>query len=217
MEFRISWEAGLWSMSLAFVLCTVVAWTYVLTFSGLSYSRSYVQALAVGGVLSAMVMLAIGNDIARGLGLMGALSLIRFRASLKEPRDLLFIFASQGIGVACGVQSYAVAVLGTVIFAITTAFVSWSSFGTRRQFDAVLRLHLPDDPTSHSELDALLRRHCLEHALLNLRDLAGQTQEHSYQLKFSNAATKGQLVSELGRLPGVSGINLLMQDRTVEI
>lgn len=217
MELRLGWELGLWSLCLAFVLCTVVAWVYVLTYQGLSYSRGFVQAIALGGTLSAMVMLAIGNDIARGLGLMGALSLVRFRSSLKDPRDLLFVFASLGIGVACGVQSFTLAALGTGVFAVAALYVSWSSFGSRHQFDAVLRLHLPTSQRRVEELTALLDKHCEAHALLNLRDLGAQSQEHAYQLKFFDADAKGTFVAELNQLEGVSAVTLLMQDRTIEV
>src|SRR5205807_7244464 len=126
----------LWSTSMAFVLSTVVAWVYVHTSSGLSYSRTFVQTLTVCATLSAMVMLAIGNDIARGLGLMGALSLVRYRVTLKDSRDLMFVFASLAVGVSCGVQAYAVAALGIAVFSLATVYVSWSSFGSRQHFDA---------------------------------------------------------------------------------
>jgi hypothetical protein len=204
-------------MLLSLILCIAIAWVYVFTYQGLSYSKGFTQSLALGGMLSATVMLAIGNDIARGLGLMGALSLVRFRASLKEPRDLLFVFASQGIGVACGVQAYAVALLGTVAFTLAALYISVSSFGSKHQFDAVLRLRLPIDAAQQAAFNRLLDKHCESHALLNLRDLGADGQEHSYQLKFYDVDAKGSFVAELSKIDGASAITLLMQDRTVEV
>src|SRR5260221_2192998 len=113
MEVRIGWDLVLWAMLLAFALSMVVSWTYVLTYQGLSYSRGFVQTLAMGGMISTLVMLSIGDDIARGIGLVGALTVIRFRSTLKDSRDLMFIFASLALGVACGVQAFSVAVVGT--------------------------------------------------------------------------------------------------------
>jgi uncharacterized membrane protein YhiD involved in acid resistance len=217
MDQHVSWQIALWSLSLAFVLGTVVAWVYELTYQGLSYSRTFVHSLALGGLLSALVMLAIGNDIARGLGLMGALSVVRFRASLKEPRDLLFMFASLGVGVACGVQSYPVAAIGTAVFCVAAVYTSWSSFGSRLQFDAVLRLVLPVNPALGERLEKLLEQHCANHALLNLRDLGGGSQEHAYQLKLTDPKERATLLAEVGKLEGASGITFLAQDRTVEV
>ena len=81
-------------MLLSFLLSMALSWVYTITYQGLSYSRGFVQTIALGGVVSALVMLAIGNDIARGLGLVGALTVVRFRTTLKDTRDLMFIFAS---------------------------------------------------------------------------------------------------------------------------
>ena len=75
----------------------------------------FVQSLAVAGVVSDLVVLAVGDNHARGIGLVGALTVIRFRSTLKDPRDLSFAFASLATGVAAGAHAYAAAVLGTVV------------------------------------------------------------------------------------------------------
>src|SRR5206468_2550670 len=106
VDLRVGWDSALLSMVLAIALSMGIAWAYVLTYHGPSYSRSFVQTVALAGVISSMVMLAIGNDIARGLGLVGALTVVRFRSTLKDTRDLLFVFASLAVGVACGVQAF---------------------------------------------------------------------------------------------------------------
>ena len=90
------WQAVLVSMLLAFAATVAIAVSYILTYRGLSYSRSYVQALVVGGIVAAMLMLAIGNSLARGIGIVGTLALIRFRTNLRDPLDMVFIFASFG-------------------------------------------------------------------------------------------------------------------------
>jgi uncharacterized membrane protein YhiD involved in acid resistance len=188
-----------------------------MTYSGMSYSRGLVQSLALGGILSTMIMLAIGNDIARGLGLMGALSVVRFRATLKDPKDLLFVFASQGLGVACGVQAYMVAVMGALVFSVAAVYASWSSFGSKHQFDAILRVTVPTLQRKVDEFNAVLANHCASHALLNLRDLGPETQEHSYHIKFFDADDKGLLVTDLYKIEGISGVTLLMQDQLIEV
>jgi hypothetical protein len=81
METRIGWDLTLAALLLAFALSMVISWVYVATYQGLSYLRSFANTLAIAGVVSALVMLAIGDDVARGLGLVGALTVIRFRTS----------------------------------------------------------------------------------------------------------------------------------------
>jgi hypothetical protein len=83
-------------------------YTYEKTFLGLSYSRNFVQALVLSSVVAATVMQAIGDNVGRGLGMLGALSIVRFRTSFKDPRDIMFLFA------ALGLVSAAVSLLGAL-------------------------------------------------------------------------------------------------------
>jgi uncharacterized membrane protein YhiD involved in acid resistance len=217
MEQRIGWELALASLSLAVALSMAVAWVYTVTHEGLSYLRSFVQSLALGGLISATVMLAIGDDVARGLGVVGALTIVRFRTTLKDTRDLMFVFASLASGVACGVQSYAIAVLGAGMFVAATLYLSWSGFGSRRQYDAVLRLRMPFSPTQERALPEVLERHCRRFVLVNMREAGANMHEHAYQVQLTNPAAKAMLLRDLGTLPGLSGAMLLLQDSSVEV
>lgn len=110
-----------YTLILAFILSSVIAWTYEKTFLGLSYSRNYVQALVLSSVVAATVMQAIGDNVGRGLGMLGALSIVRFRTSFKDPRDIMFIFASLGAGIGCGVFAWGAAT------AVPSPSASWRS------------------------------------------------------------------------------------------
>src|SRR5574344_2193301 len=69
-----------YTLLLAFVLSSLIGYTYEKTFLGLSYSRNFVQALVLSSVVAATVMQAIGDNVGRGLGMLGALSIVRFRS-----------------------------------------------------------------------------------------------------------------------------------------
>lgn len=216
MDTRIGWELTLASLLLSFVLSMTVAWVYVLTYQGLSYMRSFASTLAIAGVVSCLVMLAIGDDVARGLGLVGALTIIRFRTTLKDTRDLMFAFASLAVGVACGVLAFPVAIAGTAVFGLAMVYISWSAFGSRRNFNAVLRLRVPAETDAQRALNGVLARYAPSHVLINLRDLGGGAQEHAYHLHLRDPLNKGRLIQDLSELPGVGGATLLMQETSVE-
>jgi uncharacterized membrane protein YhiD involved in acid resistance len=217
MELRTGWETALASLLLAFALSMTVAWVYSATHAGLSYLRGFTQSLALGGIISAMVMLAIGDDVARGLGVVGALTIVRFRTTIKDTRDLMFVFASLASGVAAGVQSYAIAVIGTGLFTAAVLFLQWTAFGTHRQFDAVLRLRIPLDAPERRVFTEMLEQHCSRFVLVNLREAGNNLQEHSYQVQFSDPAAGARLLRELNALPGLTGAMLLMQDSSLEL
>jgi hypothetical protein len=217
VEQRIGWETALASLSLAFALSMVVAWVYSATHAGLSYLRGFTQSLAIGGIISASVMLAIGDDVARGLGVVGALTIVRFRTTIKDTRDLMFVFAGLAAGVACGVQSYAVAVIGTGVFSVAVAFLHVSGFGTHRQFDAVLRVRMPASSPELRAFTDLLGRYCRRFLLVNLREAGHDVYEHSYQVQFADPKAGPPLLRELNALPGLTGATLLMQDSSLEL
>ncbi|MHC4525970.1 MAG: DUF4956 domain-containing protein, partial [Planctomycetota bacterium] len=93
-------QSVLLSLLLAFILGQVLAWLYYFTHTGLSYSRSFVQSLILITVIVAMVMSTISGSFVMAVGLMGALSIIRFRNIIKDTRDIAFIFSALVIGMA---------------------------------------------------------------------------------------------------------------------
>lgn len=216
METRIGWDLALAALLLSYALSMTISWVYVATYSGLSYVRSFATTLAVAAVVAAIVMLAIGDDVARGLGLVGALTVIRFRTSLKDTRDLMFAFAALSIGVACGVLAFSIAILGTAVFCCAMAYLSFSEFGSRRLYNAVLRLQVPAGADEQRAISQALAKFAPSFVLINMRDLGGGTQEHAYHLKLRSAAEKGQILKSVSAISGVSGATLLMQDTSIE-
>lgn len=211
----LSWTTTLVSLLLTFGLVMLIAWTYGATYQGLAYLREFQHTLVLAGIVSTIVLLAIGNEIARGVGLVGALTLIRFRSTLKDPRDLAFAFASLGVGVASGARAYHAAVLGTAVFVLAAFYVSWSSFGRRRPFDAVLRALLPADPRSQQPFQDLLRRHCGAFSLVQLRAAGEARQEHVYHLRLAVASQESALAHELAAVPGVEEVEVLLHDASL--
>src|SRR5574344_995811 len=107
-----------YTLLLAFVLSSMIGFTYEKTFLGLSYSRNFVQALVLSSVVASTVMQAIGDNVGRGLGMLGALSIVRFRTSFKDPRDIMFLFAALGAGIGCAVPVSAPRISLTVCSAL---------------------------------------------------------------------------------------------------
>ena len=207
----------LMSLLLAFGLAQFIAAVYVWTFSGMSYSKGLVHAMVIGGTVSAMLMLAIGNNIAAGLGIAGGLALVRFRTALRDPRDMMFVFASLGAGLASGLGAHMVAVAGTLLFCIASSTLTVSDFGGHTRFDGLLRFQLPSD-ADDAEVTQLLRTYSRTVALVTLREKAqGRTMEYAYQVRLGDAKRRIDLVQALERLPGIKDVSLLLQDPTVEL
>jgi uncharacterized membrane protein YhiD involved in acid resistance len=217
MGTRIGWDIALASLLLSFASSMVIATVYTLTYHGIGYLRAFVQTIALSGIVAALVMLAIGDDIARGLGMVGALTLIRFRTTLKDTRDLIFVFASLGVGVACGVQAFSSAILGTLAFVLAAIYLSWSQFGSRLQFDLVLRFQAPSDPERGEQVRAVLDRYCRNLSLIDLRAAGDDAQEYAYHLKLTKVGTESSLMRDLELVPGVGGTSMFTRDASLEL
>ncbi|MCB9529818.1 MAG: DUF4956 domain-containing protein [bacterium] len=214
-------QAGL-SLLMAFVLAKGIAFAYEMTYEGLSYNRSYVQSLVLGGVVACVLMMAIGDNLARGLGILGTMALVRFRTNVRESRDLIFMFAALAVGVAAGVRAYAVGVTGAAAFGLVAAWVHWSPFARRVQFDGLLRFWLARDPdgqtTGADRVRVLLGAHCRRYTLVALRDVAqGETLEYAYQVQLRDTGRGDRLVEALGAVDGLTGLSLLLQDAHTEL
>ena len=207
-----------YSVLLCFALSTLIAIVYEKTFRGLSYSRNFVQALVLSSIVAATVMQAIGDSLARGLGMLGALAIIRFRTNLKDPRDIIFMFAALASGIACGVNGYSIAVVGTVGFCAVAVILYFSPFGQTSYFDGMLRFNIEIDPENSTRLEKILTHYCKVFALITLRDMAqGKRLDYAYHVKLRKGISQDEFIEELKAIQSIKGINLMLQETTIEL
>jgi hypothetical protein len=208
------------TLLLAWVLGQAIAAVYAATFRGLSYQRSFAQALVVGGIISAMLMMAIGNSLARGIGIAGTLALVRFRTNLRDPLDMVFIFTSFGVGIAVGTGNAMVAVVGTGVFlAVVSGMRVWG-FGAHKQHDGVIRLRVPSGPAATAAVLNVLHDRCRRFALITMRDVAQGTKVelvYHFSLLHTGSSHESGLVHALSSVEGAEGVGLSMQESTVEL
>ncbi len=206
------------SLLLAFILGQTIAWIYYATHSGLSYSRSFVQSLIMLTVVISMVMSVIANSFVTAVGLMGALSIIRFRNMIKDTRDICFIFFSLVIGMAAGSQRYAVAILGTVILSLVVLYLHFTAFGAHQPHNGFLRFVLKEPMGANSSIQKTLKRFCSNMTLISMQAGGeGQRAEYAYQLMIRNARKNELMLADLENIEGMEDISLTMQEQLLEV
>jgi uncharacterized membrane protein YhiD involved in acid resistance len=206
------------SLLICFVLTSALATVYRWTFQSLSYSRSFVHTMILSSMVVAMIIMTVGNSLARGLGILGSLAIVRFRTPVRDTRDLAFLFACLGIGVACGSAVYGVAVIGTVMIGGAAMLLHWSPFASRRQHEALLRFVLPKDSASEEKVKAIMRRTCSAFSLIALREIhQGELIEHCYQIRLLDPSYQSAIIGDLGEIEDLSEPNLLLHRSTVEL
>lgn len=208
----------IYSLLLAFVLSTTLAYVYQKTFRGLSYSRNYVQAIVLISIISAMIIQAIGDSLVRGIGIMAAMAVIRFRTNLKDPRDLLFLFAGLADGIACGAFAFTVAIIGTLSFSGAALLLYYSPLGPESYYDGMLRFNLPNHSSARERFENIMRNYCKAFSLVTLREIEqGDRLDYAYHIKLRRGRKHDALLSDLRDLDDLRGVNLMMQEATVDL
>ena len=126
----MSWEDILLNIVLAAVLGFFIFLSYAISHRGTIYSRKFNASLVILAVLTGTVMTVIGNNIALSLGMVGALSIVRFRTAVKDPLDLLYLFWSITTGITAGAGMYALGlVTAAVMIVMIYLFSHWQAKG----------------------------------------------------------------------------------------
>jgi uncharacterized membrane protein YhiD involved in acid resistance len=207
------------SLVLSFLLSTVFAAVYQFTFRGFTYSRSYIHTMVLGSMVTCMLIMAVGTNLARGMGILGTLSIIRFRTPVRDPRDAMFLFACLGVGIACGAGMPLVAAIGTFLISAAALLLHGLPFASRREYEGLLRFIIPArDAKAEQEVQETLKRYCGSFYLLGMRDAAqGDAMEYSYQVRLLDPAYQQDLVLALKNAENVADPVLILQRTTVEL
>lgn len=211
----LSTAAILQNLLLAYVLAQFIAWLYVWTHRGLSYSRNMVHSIVLLGMIVTMVMLVVGDSIARAFGLVGALAIIRFRTVVRDARDTTFIFLALAVGIAIGAQHAVVAILGTIVISLVAALLQFTDFGTRHADTGTLRVR--GEGALAGPLESLLDHWCRTHEMIALREgSSGQESEYAYEIRLFHPTEREDLLRAVRAIPGTTAVTVAIEERAEE-
>ena len=214
----MSGEQIICAMLASFILSVTVSAVYRWTYEGLSYSRSFVHTQVLAAIVTSILIMAIGNNLARGLGILGTLAIIRFRTPIRDPRDIIFLFACIAIGISCGASVFFVAMIGTLFFCLVALYLHWSPFASLRVYEALLRITIYTESESRDDVRKALERYCSSIVLVAMREAyQGDAIEFSYQVRLIDPTYQSDLVDALQQIDDVDDVNMLMHRATVEI
>jgi len=213
------WTAGdvVVNVTLAFVLGLFIAWVYRSTHRQMTVSFSFVNTLVLLSMLMALVMMVIGNNIARAFGLAGAMSIIRFRTVVKDTRDTAFVFFSLGAGMAAGTGNLMIAVLGSLLIGLYIGILHWSRHGaiSRNEYMVSFQM-LPTDDLRESKIyEPVFKRFCRGFHLVSVKsERLGEFIKLTFHLTLKNPDESEILVSELSNLEGLHKVALNFGETT---
>ena len=192
------------SLLVALVMGLFIYFVYRATYRGTLYSKNFNLTLILIVLITTVVMMIIGTNLALSLGMVGSLSIIRFRTAIKEPRDIAFLFWAVSIGLACGSEFYVAGVLGSVFIAVVLALANLALY------DSVSFLLVVRGQEGALDLDGVQKaiREKTRTARLRMRSRSAGSDEVTFELRLKSKY-EHDLVEAVGACAGVQNVNLV--------
>jgi Domain of unknown function (DUF4956) len=213
LDYRLVFLALL----LGFACGHVVAWSYMLTHTGLSYSRSFVNSLVILPVIVALVIMVLSNNFVTAFGLLGVLSIVRFRNVLRDTFDTSFLLSAVALGLACGTQKFRSAIIGCLVITAVTVYLWYTGFGTRHRYGMIVSLNWSGEMSQLGELESVLRRHCRRTYCASRRSSGEGGTDLSYRLLLRDPNRANELIEELRSSRRVNRISSIDVEDQLEV
>jgi len=191
------------------VLGLVIATIYRKNHRGTSYSDSFTFTLVLLTAAGSILMMIVGNSLARAFSLFGAFSIIRFRTAVKEAKDIAYVFISLVIGMSVGTNNYTIAVISTLLLGLAIIFMTKNRFGSIISADHLLTFQYQDSKPTTTFLK-VFSKHLISHQLVNLASLKkAKATEFAYNLQLKPSVEPQALITDLKKINGVSHLRLV--------
>lgn len=206
----LSTEQIVMNIIMALVLGIVIFVSYLYTHAGTIYSTKFNISLVMLTIVTAIVMTVIQNNIALSLGTIGALSIVRFRTAIKDPRDTIYIFWAISMGLCCGISTFTIAIIGAIVIFAFLLF-----FGRIKNTDRLL-LVIRGNRKIESEIESTVFNYFNGKTNLRVKNTSPNTCEFIYELsrKEYNKASLNALpiTDSLYKMKDIDYVNIVCQN-----
>lgn len=175
------------SLFLSLILNLILAKFYEYFNDSYSNPTSVIETIVLVGIIITLIMVIIGSNIARAFALVGAMSIVRFRNPLKNPKDLVYIFASIAIGMACGTFFYEYAIIFLVIFIIGNYILKGSKSSKENKNYRIIKIKIKLEDNTF--LKSLFPKYKLNEKLINSSSFSYNNEQYLdqvFEISFNN-------------------------------
>ena len=193
-------------MATAFLIGLFIYWVYKKTFNGVIYSHSFNISLMIMTLTTALVIMGISQNVLLSLGMVGALSIVRFRTPIKDPMDLIFLFWSVAAGILCGAGFIPLVVMGSIIIGLVIILFQ-NKIVVENPYLLVVKY---DDESANNEIEYILTNSTKKYMLKSKTIVQDYEIEVTYEVRMKE--NDSQLVSSISKVAGVSSSVMLSYD-----
>ena len=213
-QSTLSWEQIAANILVSGILGFLIFISYMISHRGTIYSKKFNVSLVVLTVLTSMVMTVIGNNVALSLGMVGALSIVRFRTAIKDSRDTVYIFWTIIVGICCGVGDFIVAGIGSAF-----VFILFLILGAIKNNNRMLVI-IRGNRTKEAQIQAVMYKFFGAKAVLRVKNSTTESIEFIYEITvklLSQAERKNNIgiCDEIYKIGNIEYVNTVMQNDEV--
>lgn len=173
------------NLGVSFLVGMFIFYVYKKTFQGVLYQRSFNVSLVAITMIITLIIMTISGNLVLSLGMVGALSIVRFRTPIKDPVDLVFIFWAITVGIANGVGYFNISIIGSVVMTVVLLFMTRK---TEEEQPYLLVLHIPTLSDS-SEVTAQIKN-SVERFMLKSKTVTSQYVEITAEVRLNSDNTQ---------------------------
>ncbi len=190
------------ALGLAFVLALFIFYVYKKTYTGVMYSASFGVSLMAMTLITTLIILAVTSNIVLSLGMVGALSIVRFRTAVKDPLDIAFLFWSIAAGIVLGAGLIPLAIFGSLFIGlILMVFVNHKSVET-----PYILVVSSESGEQEGAILKVLSDNVKRHALKS-KTLSPHGMELTIEVRLQNDKT--DFIGEISAIPGIRNTTLV--------
>ncbi len=199
------------NLILSFIFGLIISLVYKYTHKGLSYSQSFMITNVFVSVIVCMVIMIIGNNLARAFALVGALSIIRFRTVVKDTKDTAYIFWSLASGMATGTGSYFLAIAGNAILSLIAYILFKTNYGSIVKSEFILQFRIKSGDRKISEdYNKVLSKFTKTQTLLSSEASDDKkTIKVSLDIIMKDDLDQNNLIEEISSIKGLSEVVII--------
>ena len=191
------------ALALSFALNCLIAAVYKRTYRGTDYSQDYVHTLLILGTVVSVVIMVVRGDSATAFGMFAAFSIIRFRRTVRQARDIGFIFLAMAAGLGVGARQYELATATVIVLCAIIYVFSKADIFAPQRLSHYLRLRVTNDVDYDTVFEDCFNKYVTRFNLESVESIqAGMMTELRYDLSLKNPDRPGEFVSALQQLNG---------------
>ncbi len=187
----------------------VIFISYRFSHSSAVYSAKFNVSLVMLTIVTTLIMSVIGNNVALSLGMVGALSIVRYRTAIKDPRDTAYIFWAIAAGICCGVQDFIVVGIGSGIIFLVMLVIG--NVANNDRYLVIIRGELKASDEIKSVIDNVFNAK----AKFRVQNTTADTTEFIYEVSeklLKDSQAREDITTTLYKVSGVESVNLVCQN-----